>query len=103
MFKLVPALVAFTCLTTPQLAHAQTPILQVSPATEISVDGAAKGGEFQYTVTSSTGSVAFLITGIPNWLNASFTTGTATTMPLVVTFTVRDNARTLAPGAYSGA
>ena len=104
MFRLLPTSVTVACLmATSQLGHAQTPILQVSPATEISVDEAAQGGEFKYTLKSSTGSVSFFITGIPSWLNASFTTGTATNMPLVVTFTVRDNARSLAPGEYSGA
>jgi hypothetical protein len=104
MFKFVPASVALTCLiVTHQFAHAQAPILQVSPETDISVEGASKGGEFKYALSSSTGSVGFIISGIPSWLNGSFTTGTATTLPLSVTFTVRDNARTLVPGTYSGA
>jgi hypothetical protein len=104
MFKFLPASVAFTCLiVTQQLAHAQMPSLQVSPATDISVEVASKGSEFKYALSSSTGSAGFFISGIPSWLNASFTTGTATTLPLTVTFTVRDNARTLAPGSYSGA
>jgi hypothetical protein len=90
-------------IITLQVAHAQAPILQVSPATDISVEGASKGGEFKYTLSSSTGSVGFFISGIPSWLNASFTTATATILPLTVTFTVRDNARTLAPGEYKGA
>ena len=103
MFKFLTASVALTYLIiTQQLAHAQAPILQVSPATDISVEGASKVGEFKYTLSSSTGSIGFFISGIPSWLNASFTTGTATTLPLTVTFTVRDNARTLAPGSYSG-
>jgi hypothetical protein len=104
MFKFLPASVAFTFLIiTQQLANAQIPSLQVSPATDISVEGASKGTEFKYALSSATGSVGFFISGIPSWLNASFTTGTATTLPLTVTFTVRDNARTLAPGSYSGA
>ena len=103
MFKFLTASVALTYLIiTQQLAHAQAPILQVSPATDISVEGASKVGEFKYTLSSSTGSIGFFISGIPSWLNASFTTGTATTLPLTVRFTVRDNARTLAPGSYSG-
>jgi hypothetical protein len=104
MFKFLIASVALTYLiVTQQVAHAQAPMLQVSPATDISVEGASKGGEFKYALSSSTGNAGFLISGIPSWLNASFTTGTATTLPLTVTFTVRDNARTLAPGEYSGA
>jgi hypothetical protein len=104
MFKFLSASAVLAYLIVMlQLAHAQAPILQVSPATDISVEGASKGGEFKYALSSSTGSIAFLISGIPDWLNGSFTTGTATTLPLTVTFTVRDNARTLAPGSYSGA
>jgi hypothetical protein len=104
MFKFLPASVALTYLiVTQQLAHAQAPILQVSPATDISVEGASKGREFKYALSSSIGSVDFFISGIPSWLNASFTTGTATTLPLTVTFTVRDNTGTLAPGSYGGA
>ena len=104
MFKYLPASVALAYLiVTQQLAQAQAPILQVSPATDISVEGASKGGEFKYSLSSSTGSVSFIISGIPSWLNASFTTGTATTLPLTVTFTLRDNTRTLEPGSYNGA
>ena len=44
-----------------------------------------------------------MISGIPAWLNASFTTGTATTQPLTVLITLSDHAKTLAPGSYSGA
>lgn len=90
-------------IVTQQFAQAQAPILQISPATDISVEGASKGGEFTYALSSPNGTVAFFISGIPDWLNASFTTGTATTRPLTVTFTVRDNVRTMAPGSYSGA
>lgn len=44
-----------------------------------------------------------MISGIPTWLNASFTTGTATTEPLTVTITLSDSAKRLAPGSYSSA
>jgi hypothetical protein len=89
-----------------QLAHAQAPVLQVSPATEISArvvkDGKFDALSFNYAVSSSGGSIRFLISGIPSWLNASFTTGMATTQPLTVTITLSDDARTLAPGSYNG-
>jgi hypothetical protein len=87
-----------------QPAHAQAPILQVTPATDISAEIAKDGDppSFRYALSSSSGSVRFLISGIPSWLNASFTSGTATTQPLTVTITLSGNARTLAPGSYDG-
>ena len=89
-----------------QLAHAQAPILQVSPATDISMqiakDGNLGAPSFRYALSSSSGNVRFLISGIPSWLNASFTSGAATTQPLTVTITLSDNAKTLAPGSYDG-
>jgi len=89
-----------------QLAHAQAPVLQVSPATEISArivkDGKFEVLSFNYAIGSSAGSIRFLISGIPSWLNASFTSGTATTQPLTVTITLSENAKTLAPGSYDG-
>ena len=101
-FLTAPVALAYLILTQ-QFAQAQAPILQISPATDISVEGSSKGGEFKYVLSSPTGTVAFLISGIPDWLNASFTTGIATALPLTVTFTVRDNVRAMAPGSYSGA
>ena len=93
-------------IVTQQLSHAQAPVLQVSPATDISAE-ILKGTEFtassfKYSLSSSNASIGFLISGIPTWLNASFTTGTATTRSLTVTITLRDYAKTLAPGSYSG-
>jgi hypothetical protein len=92
---------------TQQLCHAQAPVLQVSPATEISLqvlaDGKWNPPAFRYALRSSGGRIDFMISGIPTWLNASFTTGTATTESLTVTITLSDSAKTLAPGSYSGA
>src|SRR5580765_2746474 len=86
-----------------QPAHAQAPVLQVSPATdisaEISKEGTVDAQSFDYALSASGGSVRFLISGIPNWLNASFTGGTVTTQPLTVTITLSENAKTLAPGS----
>jgi len=93
-------------IVTQQLIHAQVPVLRVSPATEISADvlsdGKFNAPSFEYTLSSSSERIGFLISGIPSWLNASFTTGTATTRPLTVSITLRDNAKVLAPGFYSG-
>ena len=92
-------------IVTQQLSHAQAPVLQVGPAVEISAqvlkDGKIDAPPFKYSLSSSGGNIGFLISGIPNWLNASFTTGTATTRPMTVTFTLRDSAKILKPGSYS--
>lgn len=89
-----------------QPAHAQTPVLQVSPATdisaEISKEGKSDAQPFHYALSASGGSVRFLIAGIPAWLNASFTSGTVTTQPLTVRITLSENAKTLDPGSYEG-
>ena len=89
-----------------QSAHAQAPVLLVSPATDISAEiskgGKADAQSFHYELSASGGSVRFLISGIPSWLNASFTSGTVTTRPLTVTISLSENAKTLAPGSYDG-
>jgi hypothetical protein len=93
------------CIVCPP-AQAQAPMLQVTPATDISVrmsqDGKFDVVSFRYALTSSNGSIRFLISGIPSWLNASFTTGTATTQSLTVTLTLSETAKTLTPGSYDG-
>ena len=53
-----------------QPLHAQAPVLQVSPkATEISAqivkDGKFEALSFRYALSSSSGSVRFLISGVP--------------------------------------
>jgi uncharacterized membrane protein len=81
------------------------PALQVTPATNI-VAAAAQGGgifspsSFDYQLGATTGSVKVSISGIPSWLNASFTTATLTTSPLTVTFSLNDLG-TLGRGTYS--
>jgi hypothetical protein len=79
------------------------PALQVSPTTNIVASG-TKGGpfsptSFQYQLTATVGSANYAISGIPIWLNANFTTGTATTSPVTVTFSLI-NVGNLAPGPY---
>ena len=89
-----------------QPARAQASVLQVSPTTDISVEilkeSKVDAQSFHYALSASNGSVRFLISGIPKWLNASFTSGTATTQPLTVTITLSDSAKTLVPGSYEG-
>jgi hypothetical protein len=81
------------------------PALQITPATNIVATGTTqKGGfsptSFNYQLTSTSGSVDFSISGIPSWLNASFTSGAATTSPITVTFSLI-NVGKLRPGTYN--
>jgi hypothetical protein len=80
------------------------PVLQVSPATDIAASGtqgeAFAPSSFQYQLSSTIGSVNYQITGIPTWLNANFTSGTATTSPVAVTFSLI-NPGSLRPGHYT--
>jgi hypothetical protein len=79
--------------------------LVVSPTTNIVASGtqgqAFSPASFQYQLTSTIGSVNFQITGIPTWLNANFTSGTATTTPITVTFSLI-NPGSFSPGSNSG-
>ena len=85
--------------TQPQLAQ-----LQVTPATDIAASGPSGGPfsptEFQYQLSTSSGSFNYSIDGIPTWLNASFTSGTATTSPVTVTFSLQ-NVSSLDFGTYN--
>jgi FG-GAP-like repeat len=78
--------------------------LQVSPVSNIIASGFQGGSfgpqSFTYQISASIGSVDFSISGFPNWLTASLTSGTATTMPITVTFSVNATANTLLPGVY---
>ena len=80
------------------------PQLQVTPATNI-VDSGTQGGpftpsSFQYQLSASAGSINYSISGYPNWLTPSSTSGTASTTGTNVTFTVNANANSLAAGTY---
>jgi hypothetical protein len=55
---------------------------------------------FQYQLSASTGSVNYSISGVPNWLTPSSTSGAASPSASTVTFTVNANATGLAPGSY---
>jgi hypothetical protein len=83
-----------------------TSALLVFPTSNISALLGKKGGPFSvlpsYQVSSS-GSLAFSISGLPSWLSASVTSGTATSKPLTVTFSTTPAANTLAPGTYGPA
>jgi YVTN family beta-propeller protein len=76
--------------------------LQVSPATDIAASGVQgqifSPASFAYQLSSTSGSVHYLISGIPSWLNPSFTTGT---VPPTVTDIFSVNACGFVPGTYT--
>jgi virginiamycin B lyase len=78
--------------------------LQISPSTGIVASGfegeAFNPVSFQYQLAAQTGSVQFSISGVPSWLTPSHSSGTATTTPQPVTFSVNAAAKNLAPGTY---
>jgi hypothetical protein len=79
------------------------PSLQVTPTTNILVSGQQGGpfspSSFQYTVSATRESVDFSISGVPNWLTPSLTSGSASA-GTTVTFTVNTTANSLAVGTY---
>ena len=79
--------------------------LQVSPTTNISSSGQQGGpfspSSFNYTIAASIGTRNYAISGIPNWLTASSTSGTASTSGTTVTFNINSNANSLSPATYN--
>ena len=79
--------------------------LAVTPSTDIASSGAAGGpfspASFNYTLSASTGSVNYSISGVPTWLTPSSTSGTVTTAGTSVSFTVNGNANGLGAGTYT--
>jgi hypothetical protein len=80
------------------------PGLQVGPGTDMVTAGNPGGpfapSSFEYQLSATTGSVNYSISGVPNWLTASATSGNVSSSGTTVTFTVNANANTLAPGTY---
>jgi hypothetical protein len=80
------------------------PMLQVTPTTNMVASGTQGSPfpptSFQYQLSANTGSVNYSISGLPNWLTASSTSGVASPSANTVTFTVNANAMGLAPGSY---
>jgi hypothetical protein len=79
--------------------------LQVSPYPGAAASG-AKGGpfspsSFKYTLAAASGSPGYTITGLPAWLTASSTSGTATQAGATIKFKINAAANTLAPGAHA--
>jgi Viral BACON domain len=79
------------------------PSLQVTPATNMVAAGNPGGpfapSSFQYQLSATAGSINYSISGVPTWLTASATSGTAST-GTTVTFAVNANANSLAAGTY---
>src|SRR5664279_574085 len=73
-----------------------TPVLVTTPATNIATSGIQGGpfspSSFQYNLSATNSSVNYSITGVPSWLTASSTSGTVTSSPTTVTFTVNATA-----------
>jgi subtilase family serine protease len=80
------------------------PTVQVAPATNIVAAGPQGGpfspASFGYTLSAASGSVGYSISGVPTWLTASATSGTASS-GTTVTFTVNTSANSLAANTYS--
>jgi hypothetical protein len=74
--------------------------LVVQPADNMFSAGGGGGpffpSSFQYQLSATSGSLNFSITGLPTWLTASATSGTVTTSPTTITFTVNASANILA-------
>jgi uncharacterized repeat protein (TIGR03803 family) len=79
------------------------PTLQVSPTTSIATSGSQGGpfspASFQYQLSASAGTIDYAISGYPNWLTPSSTSGTAST-GTTVTFTANATANSLVAGTY---
>ena len=77
-------------------------LLMVSPATDVAASGNQGGpfspSSFQYQLNTASGSVGYSVSGVPSWLTASPSSGTVTTSPTPVTFTVNSSANSLSTG-----
>ncbi len=81
------------------------PSLQIGPATNIAASGTQGGpftpSSFSYLLNATTETLNYAISGLPSWLSASSTSGTLTTTPTIITFTVNSSANALAAGSHS--
>ena len=81
--------------------------LQVTPATSMASIGNPGGpfspSTFQYQLSASAGTVNYSISGLPSWLSVSSATGSVTTTPTTVTFTINSGANSLAADGYIAA
>jgi hypothetical protein len=79
--------------------------LQVSPVTNMASVGNPGGpfspSSFQYQLSTNNGTVNYSVSGLPAWLNVSSASGTVSTTPITITFTVNSNANSLSIGGYN--
>ena len=91
-------------MTVSSSCSSSPPALQVTPSTNIAASGTQGGpfspSSFSYTLSATSGSVNYSISGVPSWLTPSATSGDASS-GTTVTFTVNANANTLAPNTYN--
>ncbi len=77
-------------------ADTQFPLMRVEPASDMAFAGIQGGpytpGSITYSVSTSSGTANYVIQGIPDWLTASSTSGTATTTPTIITFSIKPGA-----------
>ena len=94
----------YPCLQWQAGCSVQQQVLQVSPTTDITASGNQGGpfspASFPYQLSASSGSIGYSISGVPNWLDASATSGSLTTSATTVTFTVNATANSLPAGTY---
>ncbi|MGH6727934.1 MAG: hypothetical protein ACREB8_15535, partial [Pseudolabrys sp.] len=82
-----------------------TSALVVTSSTDI-VSSGNQGGtfspsSFQYQLSATNCTTNYSISGVPSWLDVSSGSGTLTTAPTTVTFTVNSSANNLTPGGYN--
>ena len=83
----------------------ELPSLNVAPATPMAASG-LQGGPFSpasasYQISATTGTLTYALSGMPSWLTVSSPSGTATTTPKAVTFSVNANANELPAGTHN--
>jgi hypothetical protein len=80
------------------------PALQVKPNSNIAASGTHGGpfspSSFKYMLSASKDSVSYAITA-PSWLTVSSKSGTLSTSPKPITFTINSSAHSLAPNTYA--
>jgi hypothetical protein len=83
-----------------------SPALQVDQTTALIAAGNQGGpfspSSFQYQLQATVGSVGYSISGVPSWLTASPTSGSVSTSPVTITFTINSSANNLLSGIYNG-
>jgi hypothetical protein len=58
-------------------------------------------GSFTYNLTTTPGSIGYTVSNVPSWLTASSTSGTLSSVPTPITFTVNASANSLPVGTQS--